>query len=137
MAKCFHECFELLKQDLYPVDYYKQSYICVLGAVESLYDHWPTIERPISLGQIRDRLNVYSKLDAQSLQRVNGENLPMYLSDIDLAVAEGQQKGKQIVPLYGLFDMIELCEEIIRPRLTPWGIYAVDLLVSNARGEVS
>ena len=116
MAKCFDECVELSKQDLHPVEYRKQMDIRVIGAVESLYDHWPTIERPISLGQIRDRLNVYSKLDVESLQRVNGENLPMYLSDIDLAVAEGQQEEKQIVPLSGLFDEIELCEEIIRPR---------------------
>ena len=114
MRKCFDDCVELLKGDVQPEKYRRQVEIYIYEAMRNLNDQWQMIERPITPGHIRDRLNLYSKLDVQSIRRVSGEKLPENLIDIDLAVAErlnsrdelpvnGQQEGMQM-PLHGLFD---------------------------------
>lgn len=143
MQKCFDDCVELLKGDLQPEKYRGQVEIYIYEAMRNLNDQWQMIERPITPGHIRDRLNLYSKLDVQSIRRVSGGNLPENLIDIDLAVAErlnsrdelpvdGQQEGmqmplhglfderkvgkRQIVPLHGLFDERNVGGENIRPQ---------------------
>lgn len=143
MRKCFDDCVELLKGDVQPETYRGQVEIYIYEAMRNLNDQWQMIERPITPGHIRDRLNLYSKLDVQSIRRVSGEKLPENLIDIDLAVAErlnsrdelpvdGQQErmqmplhgllgernvGKrQIVPLHGLFDERNVGGENIRPQ---------------------
>ena len=143
MQKCFDDCVELLKGDVQPERYRGQVEIYIYEAMRNLNDQWQMIERPITPGHIRDRLNLYSKLDVQSIRRVSGEKLPEILIDIDLAVAErlssrdelpvdGQQEGmqmplhglvdernvgkRQIVPLHGLFDERNVGGENIRPQ---------------------
>ena len=114
MRKCFDDCVELLKGDVQPEEYHGQVEIHIYEAMRNLNDQWQMIERPITPGHIRDRLNLYSKLDVQSIRRVSGEKLPENLIDIDLAVAErlnsrdelpvdGQQEGMKM-PLHGLFN---------------------------------
>ena len=143
MRKCFDDCIELLKGDVQPEKYRGQVEIYIYEAMRNLNDQWQMIERPITPGHIRDRLNLYSKLDVQSIRRVSGEILPENIIDIDLAVAErlnsrdelpvdGQQEGmqvplhgllderhvgkRQIVPLHGLFDERNVGGENIRPQ---------------------
>ena len=147
MRKCFDRCFEVLehlKGDVQPEKYRNQVEVFINEALRYLSDQWQMMEGPITPGHIRDRLNLYSKLDVQSILRVSGERLPNNLDDIELAVAERrtsgqdlndlntvvagvlnprgegprkrQQEGGEIVPLYNLFDKRIVGGESIRPQ---------------------
>ena len=115
MNKCFEDSVKLLEDDLQPETYRKQLELLILGALRNLNHQWQKIERPITRGDIRSRLDLYSKLDCESIRRISGEKLLGNLNDIDLAVtnhlgsgdeglAKEQREGRQSVPLHGLSD---------------------------------
>ena len=147
MRKCFDRCiefFEHLQGKIQPEQYRNQVEVFTNEALRNLNDQWQMIEGPIAPGHIRDRLNLYSKLDVQSIRRVSGEKLPNNLDDIELAVAErrisgenvddidpalagrlsprgegsskNQREGQQIVRLYDLFDKRIVGGKSIRPQ---------------------
>ena len=95
MQTCFNDSVERLKGKVQPEKYHGQLEVRIWEALQDLNEQWQMIERPLTSGHIRDRLNLYSKLDCQSILRVFGEQLPENLRDIDLAVAERLSSGDE------------------------------------------
>lgn len=79
-----------------------------------------TADRPVITHHIRAMLNVHSRVECRSLQRISGETLPRNINDIDLAVAKqpnSTERGQeQIVLLHRLFDNMTISNTTIQPK---------------------
>ncbi|KAM0801859.1 hypothetical protein BDR22DRAFT_847333 [Usnea florida] len=116
MIKYFEDSVKLLEDELQPEAYSKQLEVLILAALRKLNHQWQRIERPITRGDLRSRLDLYSKLDCESIWRISGERLLGSLKDIDLAVTrrlnaggdeeseKGQRDDRQIAPLHDLSE---------------------------------
>ena len=136
MIKCFEDSVKLLEGNPQPETYRNQLELFILKALRNLSHQWQEIKRPITRADIRSRLDLYSKLDCESLRRLSGDRLLGNFNDIELAVTErldsegegpmegqqegrevvGQQREREIVPLHGLFDERKAGKETIRPQ---------------------
>lgn len=135
MIRCFEDSVKLLEEDLQPEMYRTRLEVLIVEALRSLSYQWQTIKRPITRADIRSRLDLYSKLDCESIRRISGDRVLGNLHDIDLAVTEHfgsrgegqgkrsgkgsverQQREREIVPLHGLFDERNVGKETIRPQ---------------------
>ncbi|KAL9607299.1 MAG: hypothetical protein Q9167_007775 [Letrouitia subvulpina] len=121
LIECFEDSVKLSKEDLQPETYSTQVEVLITKAMQSLNHQWHKIERPITRGDIRRRLDLYSKLDG--VRRISGERLLGNLNDIDLAVTrdlfsgdEELEETRQIVPLHSLFDEKKVSNGNIRPQ---------------------
>lgn len=131
MIRCFEDSVKLLEEDLQPERYRTRLELLISEALRSLSDQWQTIKRPITRADIRSRLDLYSKLDCESIRRISGDRLPGNFNDIELAMTErlgfrgegpgkgpveGQQIEREIVTLHGLFDERKVEKGTIRPQ---------------------
>ena len=145
MRGCFEDSVKLLEGYIQPETYRQRHELLILNALRNLNHQWQKVERPITRGDIRSRLDLHSKLDCESIRRISGESLIGNLKDIDLAVTrrldsgdevsengqrddrqiaslhdvseeEGKQEERQFVPLHGLFDERTVGGENIRPQ---------------------
>lgn len=143
MIRCFEDSVKLLEEDLQPERYRTRLDILTREALGSLDDQWQTIKRPITRADLRSRLDLYSKLDCESIRRISGDRLLGNFNDIELAVTErlgptgersgekpGEKPGKgpgkgpveeqqregETVPLHGLFDERKVGKGTIRPQ---------------------
>ncbi|KAI3334262.1 hypothetical protein F4824DRAFT_219394 [Ustulina deusta] len=130
------KCLDLLaKGTPKPKEYHTQVEVEISQALRNLIDteRHRMIERPLTMGSIRDILNLHCMIDRTSIRRVSGKKLPENWGDISLAVAEHPnhrtqkvlvppssedgQSERRIVSIHGLFDEIELGgDKKIRPR---------------------
>lgn len=125
--ECFEKCVGLLTQDITCEEYLKKVELSILETLQDLNNkkYW-TIEGPINAelpvitDHIRAILDIHSRIDCLSLQRISGQRLSENVNDIDLAVAEqlnSTEKGQeQVVPLHGLFDSITIRGTKIYPK---------------------
>lgn len=143
MIRCFEDSVKLLEEDLQPERYRTRLDILTREALGSLDDQWQTIKRPITRADLRSRLDLYSKIDCESIRRISGDRLLGNFNDIELAVTErlgptgersgekpGEKPGKgpgkgpveeqqregETVPLHGLFDERKVGKGTIRPQ---------------------
>ncbi|KAI3317146.1 hypothetical protein HD806DRAFT_551116 [Xylariaceae sp. AK1471] len=133
LEKCYEESVNLLQTErMTSEEYCTKRESKISGTLKNLNDAgylWK-IERPITLGSIREILNLHSRIDHASIKRISGQKLPVNLSDISLAVAKcpgssDKHKAKRktepsekrrLVLLHGLFDEIKLGHDKIRPK---------------------
>ncbi|KAI4120692.1 MAG: hypothetical protein LQ338_006834, partial [Usnochroma carphineum] len=120
MMECFEDSVKLLEKDPQPEEYRSQLEFLIAEAMQNLNRQWQKIERPITRGDIRSRLALYSKLDVASIQRISGERLVGDIKDIDLAVIESledkERETRQNVSLHNLFDERKIKHQVIRPK---------------------
>ena len=127
LMKCFQDAAKLLEEDPQPEKYRSQLEVIITEAMQNLNRQWQRIERPITRGDVRSRLALYSKLDVASIQRISGERFIGDIKDIDLAVIEstdgqiGRLEDKdgdirQDVSLHNIFDEREVKHKTIRPE---------------------
>ncbi|KAI1129413.1 hypothetical protein F5Y10DRAFT_276827 [Nemania abortiva] len=125
LQACYLKCVGLLsKRTLQPEKYRTQVEVEISQTLRNLNNseqHW-MIDRPITIGSIRDVLNLHSIINRISTKRVSGKKLPENLSDISLSVAENPnsedqgERWSQTVSIHSLFDELELIGKKVLPR---------------------
>jgi hypothetical protein len=110
LQKCVEESVELSKRATNEEEYHTQVEVNISQALQKLNNtiqDWVMV-RPLTVGGIRDILNLQSRADHNSIRRVSGENLPENLSDITLAEVQRpssrDEQERQVFSVQSLFD---------------------------------
>lgn len=127
LKECFENCVGHLTENMTLEEYLMQVELSIIQTLQELKSkqYWTIqgsiiADRPVITHHIRAMLNVHSRVECRSLQRISGETLPRNINDIDLAVAKqpnSTERGQeQIVLLHRLFDNMTISNTTIQPK---------------------